>query len=441
MKKIMLFATVALAMGALSSCMRSDDWEMFRHPIHVTGSANPQYGVPVATGELNINDLMTSFSADYSGLITDDEVITIKYDTSLSDTIDALSNVSFKGSHLPSASTLNLKANDETKAFWIPKDTTMVDTIDIDFFNDVDYAGQINIEHIWMALRVGASGEGAEFVRNYVKARFFNLQLSYEDHNGVRKTFGGMPAANVEVNDIYQGFNHLFDSVDIASIVNDMPRKIFASYTFRFQVSSDLVTSQIMSMPYNQILDSIHMTKLMYFAKLEVTMPLSVQFNGLSYIYPISLGDGLNSFNIDSIVSSISSDLNFDIDSALFRLTFFNGIPLNLTISATLQDENGTNIVKLFKNETVASANTTPNPSNPTQYFAASEKETILETRLSNTDIDNLHLAKTLNVRLRVDSDNKHVSIRRSDKLRLKAFLILKPTVGLDISLTDRGML
>lgn len=441
MKKTIFFAALLLFVGALSSCLRSDDWEMLRHPIHVTGSANPQYGVPVATGELNINDLMSSFSADYSGFITDDEVITIKYDTSLRDTIDALSNVSFKGNADRTPATLALKGNDGTKAFWIPKDTTMVDTIDIDFFNDVDYAGQINIEHIWMTLRVGASGEGAEFVRPYVKARFFNLQLSYEDHNGVKKTFGGMPAANVEVNDIYDGFDHHFDSVDIASIVNDMPRRIFASYTFRFLVSSDMVTSQIMTMPYNQILDSIHMTKLMYFAKLSITMPLSVQFNGLSYVYPVSLGDGLNSLNIDSIVSSISSDLNFDIDSALFRLTFYNGIPLNMTMTATLQDENGTNIVRLFKNETVASANTVPNPANPAQYVADSEKETTFEARLSNADIDNLHLAKTLNVKLRVDSDNKHVCIKRSDKLRLKAFLIVKPTVGVDIPVTNSGLL
>ena len=140
MKKITLFASILLFLGMLTSCLRSDDWELLRHPIHVTGSANPQYGIPVVTGELNINDLMSSFSADYAGMITDDEIVTIEYQIDLRDTILALSEISLKGNK-PAPPEIN---NDEPK-FWIPKDTTLVDTIDIDFFNDVDYVGQINI--------------------------------------------------------------------------------------------------------------------------------------------------------------------------------------------------------------------------------------------------------------------------------------------------------
>ncbi len=436
MKKITLFASILLFLGMLTSCLRSDDWELLRHPIHVTGSANPQYGIPVVTGELNINDLMSSFSADYAGMITDDEIVTIEYQIDLRDTILALSEISLKGNK-PAPPEIN---NDEPK-FWIPKDTTLVDTIDIDFFNDVDYVGQINIEHLWLKLKVGASGEGASWVNEYVKARFFNLNISYEDHYGVVKQFGSLPGANVEVTDIYAGFDHLFDSVDIQRIANDMPRRIFASYTFRFSVSSDLITSQIMTMPYSEILDSIHMTKLMYYADLHLTMPLSVQFNGLNYSYPISLGDGMSSLNLDSIMSSLSSDIHFDMDSARFRLTLNNGIPLAMTLSATMQDANGINIIRLFNNELINPANVGSNPDNPSQYVAISPKETVIETLLKNNDIDNLHLARTLNVKLKVDSENKHVCIRRSDKLGLKGFLIVKPTMDIDIPVTNGGLI
>ena len=435
MKKITLFAVVLFVAGAMTSCLRSDDLDLLRHPIHITGSANPQYGIPVATGELDINDLLSSFSADYAGMITDDDVITVQYQMNLSDTIKALSNISLKNS------APKVKGGAPSpKATWMSKDTTMVDTIDIDFFNDVDYAGLINIEHIWLTLKVGAFGRGAEMVRPYIRARFFNLHISYEDHNGVVKDFGGMPAANVQINDIYEGFNHHFDSVDIQSIVNDMPRRIFTSYTFRFSVSSDLVMSNIMSMPYAEILDSVQMTELIYSADLNVSMPLSVQFNGLNYSYDVSLGDGLNSLNLDSIMSTISEDINFDVDSARFRLKMFNGIPLNLRLSATMQDANGNDLIYLFNNESVAAANLASNPANPTQFVAISEKESELNARLDNADMDKIHLAKNLKVDLTIDSDNKHVLIRRSDKLRLKGFLVVKPTVGVDIPVTDNGI-
>lgn len=444
MRKIMLFAAVLFAAGAMTSCLRSDDWEMLRHPIHVTGEANPRYGIPVATGEMNINDLLSSFSGDYSGMITSDEIITVKYDTSLSDTIKALSNFSLKSTPKIPA----LKGG-EPKGMWVSKDTTMIDTIDIDFFNDVDLAGQIDIEHIWLTLAVGAYGRSGseDLIRPYVRARFLNLRISYEDHNGNLKTFSGMPSANVQINDIFEGFNKHFDSVDVASIVNDMPRRIFTSYTFRFQVNTDLVTSNIMTMPYAEILDSVQMTELIYSADLNVSLPLSVEFHNLRYSFDVDLGDGLSSVNLDSIIHEISSDINFDIDSARFRLTLYNGIPLNLTLDAAMQDENGNNLVRLFNNQTIHSANLASNPANPSQYIAISEKETTLETRLTSADIDKLDRAKKMKVTIRIDSQNittgnyLHVCIRRSDYLRLKGFLIINPSLNVDIPLTNSGIL
>ena len=435
MRKIMLFAAALFIAGAMTSCLRGDDLEMFRHPIHVTGTVNPQYGIPVASGELNINDLLSSFSSDYSGMITDDEIITVTYDTSLSDTIRALSNVSFKNSR-------KIKPRiDQAKEMWLTKDTTLMDTIDIDFFNDVDYAGQIDIDHIWLTLKVGAYGKGArDFIGNNVRARFLDLQISYEDHNGVLRNFGGMPSAYAEINNIFDGFNKHFDSVDIADIVNDMPRRIITSYTFRFQVSSSLMTSNIMSMPYAQILDSIQMTELIYSADLHISLPLSVEFHNMKYNFPVDLGDGLSSVNLDSIVASISSDINFDIDSARFRLTLLNGIPLTLSLTYTMQDAYGNNLIRLFNNKTIAAAELAPNPSNPSQWEAASEKETIIEAPLSAVDIDNLKNAKTLMITFKVDSQSKHVCIRRSDSLKLKGFLILSPSLGVDIPVTNNGI-
>ena len=185
MKKSTLFIAVLLVCGALSSCLRSDDLEVLRHPINVTGSISPQYGIPVASGEMNINDLLSNLSSEYQGLITDDNVITLDYEAHMSDTILAFSQIpNFMGNVAPARN----YAKDGTT--WYSKDTTIIDTIDIDFFTDVaDLSGQIDMEHIWLNLAVRAYGECPESIRPYVRATFDNLAIKYEDHNGTLKTF------------------------------------------------------------------------------------------------------------------------------------------------------------------------------------------------------------------------------------------------------------
>ena len=91
MKKRVFFATVvALACTSLTSCIKSDDLNMLRHPITVTGEMNPTFGIPVGNGEMNMNDLLTSLSSNYNGMISDTgEVITVRYSMSSNDTVFA----------------------------------------------------------------------------------------------------------------------------------------------------------------------------------------------------------------------------------------------------------------------------------------------------------------------------------------------------------------
>lgn len=433
MKKIMLFAAVLFAFGALTSCLRSDDWEILKHPIHVTGTLSPQYGVPVASGEMNINDLLSSLSSDYSGYLSNDEVVTVQYDTSLSDTIYA-SSLS-----IPSSKTLKLRGAKD--AIWYSKDTTLVDTIDIDFFNDVTVSGNINIEHIWVNLGVRAYGECSDVVKPYVKARFENLSIKYEDHNGVLKTFSGVSVGRIDIDDISDGFERHFDSIDVKDIANDMPRRIIASYKMKFRVSSDLVSDNMANMTYAEILDSVQMTRLIYAANLNVSMPLSIEFNNLTFSYDVNLGDGLSQVNLDSIINSISPVLDVDIERTRMRMVLDNGIPLQFTLNASLVDAQGSHLVTLFTNATVASALVGTNPANPAQYVAIQDKETTLEAVLDNNDIDKLSKAKILKVVLKTDSNNKHVAIRRSDYLKVRAYLITKPSVNIDAPITNGGIL
>lgn len=434
MKRTLLFASILLFAGMVTSCLREDDLEMFRHPIHVTGEIHPQYGVPIGQGEMNVNDLLSHLSSSYTGMLdSTSDLIVIKYDTAASDTIWPLSNVGVK-KYTPKVRNVGAKA-----AMWT-KDTTVRDTIEIDFFDDVEFLDSMDIAHIWLHLAVNAIGDCPDAIKEYISASFNNLSISYIDHAGVTKNFPSFLSDTMFIDDIESGVYKNFDSVDVATIVNDRPKKIITSYNFTFGVSSAILAN-MSSMPWGQILDSLHMTWLSYSAKLGVTMPLSVSISQLNYSFPVDLGDGLASVNIDSIVASINSHINVDIKQSIIKIVLDNGIPLNLTLSADLLKANGNVLVNLFTDEVVPAAPIAQVPGDPTSYYATGKTAHTIQSTLNEDQLDLLKKAKTMRLKVKMDSNNKHVQLKRSDFLTLKLYLIVSPSASFDIPVTNGGII
>lgn len=445
MKKTMLFAAVLFVFGVFTSCLRDDDLELLRHPIHVTGSASPQFGIPVATGEMDINSLLSNLNSEFSGVLdSNSSVLTLSYSASGGDTIKAGTFVGMTSPapHMNYAVPKGSSAKDDYT--WFPKDTIFTDTIDIDFFNgiDLDINGRIDIEHIWVNLGARVFGRTSPYYQQFVKGQLDRLVIQYEDYNGTTNTFNDFVIAPIEFNNITDTTERYFDSVDVASIVNDMPRKIITSFRFRMYIRSDLLDSIVIkNIPYETVLDSLRMTELIYNGDLKVTMPLSVQLNNFAYSYSLDLGEGLSSVNLDSIVSSISEGINVDMNQSRVRLVFQNGIPLKFIMNAHMANATGFPIISLFNNSTIAAANLGSNPDNTSQFIAISDKETTIEVVLNENDLKKLGDARTLRLNFTLDSEGKHVCIRRSDFLKIKAYLIINPDVNVDISVTDNGLL
>lgn len=441
MKKSILFAALLFVLGALTSCLRDDDLELFRHPIHVSGEASPQFGVPVASGELNINDLLSRLSAQYTGYIdTTEEILTLTYSGSKQDTIKATS--AMLGKHAPRVNARKGNRFKGSDTVWFPKDTVFADTIAIDFFNDVDYHNQINIEHIWVNLSARAFGSCSPYYRQFIKGKFDRVVIAYEDHDGVKKYYSGFTVPAIEFDNITDTTERNFNSIDVASIVNDMPRKLMISFRCRMYIRSDLIDSIILNnITYSDMLDSLRMTQLIYSAKVDVRMPLSVEFNNLQYNYDLDLGQGLSSINLDSILASLGDGIDVEISKSRFNLTFLNGIPLKFNVNATMQDANGNNLVTVFANENIAASPTKANPANPAQLISDGETKTVMEAILSKSDLEKLKDARKLKVLLKIDSDSKHVCVRRTDYLKMKAYLVLTPSMNVDIPVTHNGIL
>ena len=82
-----------------------------------------------------------------------------------------------------------------------------------------------------------------------------------------------------------------------------------------------------------------------------------------------------------------------------------------------------------------------PDPATPTHYMATSGVKTTLEAKLDQKDLDKLNKARNLKVILTTDTNNKHVTIRREDFLKIKAYLQLHPVVDIDVTVSENGIL
>lgn len=436
MKKRVLFATVVALTCALTSCMREDDWSMLSHPINITGEMHPTFGVPIGTGQMNMNDLLTSMSALYAGNIDpNSNTITVQYNVGVSDTIYALSYVPFP---FPGGS----KGPGAKEAFYT-KDTVVETSIDIDFFNNVVELENLSMAHVYVVLSVAVDGDAPASIANHVNVVFDSMELWYDDYNGVHKQFvptdANLSDFNVQIDDIRTGVHQTFDTMDMAPMINDRPSRLYARYHMKLNVENSIITQNIANMSIGQIIDSLGMTRVIYSANMDVKMPLSVSINDMDYSFSLDMGSGLASVNLDSILKNINEGLSAEVTMSEFTLVLDNGIPLNLTLSAYgYAADSVTRLCTLFSNEKVPAAQTAPMPNDPTVYEAISSTHKEVVASLDKTKLDQLNNSKYLRVEITVDSrDNqgalKHVAVKRSDFLNMRAYLKVHPAINVDI--------
>jgi len=423
----------------MTSCLRDDDWEMLKHPVSITGQMHPVFGIPIGTGQMNMNDLFTNMSAIYEGNIdTNSNTITVEYNVNVSDTIRALSYVPFPGFK-------GSKGSRSPKSSFYTKDTVVETAIDIDFFNNVIGLENLSIAHVYVVLSVGVQGNAPDIVAQNVNAVFDSMELWYDDHNGVHKQFTpsdvDLSSFSVTINDLRTGSQQTFDTMDMASMINERPSKLYARYHMKINVDNSLITENIATMSIGQILDSLQISYLVYSANMDVDMPLSVSVNDMMYSFYLDLGNGLSGINLDSILRNIDEGISAEIAMSEFTLETSNGIPLNLTLSAYgCASDSVTRLCTLFSDRVVRAAQMAPVPNDPAVYEAVAPSYDTVAAQLNRATLDQLNQSKYLRVDILVDSRDpqnnlRHVAVKRSDLLDLKAYLKVHPTVNIDINM------
>lgn len=416
-----------MATVMLASCIRNDEWELLRHPVHVQGTLDPNFGTPIAYGEVTINDVLHMFNGNYTGVLDpEDEVLTINFEAEGADSILARSLMEKTVGH---------------KGTFMASDTTISYNVNITLFDNVTLQeilnGNISINHLWLDFSADVHGECHESVRDtvakYVHAVFDSLVVNYTDHNGTEHTFPGLNIDPIPFDSVLTTKHIQFDSVDLAEIVNSMPSNVKVSYRFRFALDDAIFALDLADTHFNQLLDEIKMTKIYYEAKMKVAFPFEIKIGALPYSFDVDLGDGLSQVDIDALLDSIGEGVDIDIKDSYLTLGFTNSIPMDMGIAGTMIDANGMPIGLPLFADTITSARTAPSPDDPTTDVAVEGTHTKVVIAMNRQRLQQLRNAKKIRFDLLMATGNKNVTIRRSDYLKIKVYLRLHPAAEIDI--------
>ena len=314
--KLLLIATVAVL--AMSSCMRDEDWKLLKNPIHLQGHVDPSYGVPVAYGQMTLHDILGMLDESYTGRIdANSDVITIYFDTNAVDTIKNIIPAQTTGSK-------GMKTDPE---FFTMVDTIMEYSVPITLFDKVaenELVGNenIQIDELWlnlhMILKALVPDNVEAFVNNddNVRSHLDQFEIWYTPHSG-----------GSEIN------------VNMASIINKMPKSIRIRFHYDFKVSLATLFGGMSTTQMMELRDSINKLRIAYDATLHADFPLDVKINELPYNFKLKLnGDSLARFDIQETLDSIANGLSVDLSEAKLSLAFDNHLPVDLCITTYLID-------------------------------------------------------------------------------------------------------
>ena len=438
MKKRLFFALVAIM--ALSACMRDDDWKLLKNPIHIQGQIDPSYGVPVAYGKMTFHDILGMLSSTYTGHIYDTtDVITIFFDTNMSDTLRNVTPGLSKGG---------------SKVNVIGKDTTLEYSVNISLFDGADFnqtigADNITIGDLWLNLRAIFKAEVPENVRDiinnesYVSSTIDNIKIFYTKHDGTEVEFTGLVLPDETLKHLIQGDTVDRDKVNLKSIINDMPKNIRVQFDYHFWLTDQFFFSYPMGQ-YPALKDSIDKMKICYNVDLNAEFPFDIRINRLPYSFEINLnGDSLPSLDIQQTLDSIARGLTVDLKNAKLSLAFDNNIPANLNMSAFLIDSTGSIIGdSLIRDTRISSAPIKVDPITGKNVSNGSTR-TVIVAPIDAQRLRDLKKTRKIgfNLAIATGSSTGTVSMRRSDFLYIKAFVMVHPTATADIPLTNQGLI
>jgi hypothetical protein len=446
-----LFLVLALAaLITLPSCVREEDWDLLKHPIHVTASVDPNIGAPIASGQLSFNDILHMLSSTYTGIVDPNaDIITIHFDTVMTDTIRHLADTNYSSSLIPPFKT--------GKAATIIKDTTITYGLDITLFDNIEIedlvAGNIEIGSLLLNVNSFIKADCPDSVivgvRRYVSAAINNFTINYTDHNGNNQVFTTFSNEQIPVDSLLVGFHYNRTDIELRDIINEMPRHIEVSYRFHFELDGAFFSDPECLNMYN----GMRQFFVFYNADVRADFPLDIRIGSIPYNFTINFaGDSLPHIDIDHIIDSMVQGFGLNAEHDVYlkesqlKFAFENNIPLNLDMAAYLLDEHDSLIGDTLIRHGIQSAACRPVGGFSTSYESERPYTTRLDVPLDTMRYSQFRQTSKIGFKLRVatgdaNAAGRTVAIRRDDYLKIKVYAQLHPSAFVNVRVTNQGLI
>lgn len=437
MKKAFYASIAAVLM--LCSCVRSEDWEMLRNPLHVSGQIDPYFGFPVASSQLYLEDVIGLLpqASQYIDTNNPGNLITLKFDTTLLTDIDFSSKKHASRWHSKGTS-----SHGDTLII----DTTFSGMQDINFFEDNDLLKKIKLSNVivdWAAnLTLNVSNEFQNLDTNKIKAYISNFKINAI---GYDNTVVEIPLSNVGTINVgallHNQSQHvsILNDFDLAALATQLteiaPKKIQYSANLRLKVAETFLTD-----PQEILYDSLKINSISINSDINVTFPINISIGYISHTIDtvaFSLGNQL-----DSVITSFEGNgISLDMKEAQVKLKIQNSLPFDAKLGVVILDQSQTPILTVMDtaNSLLAGAPIVPSTDNPSLYVTSGQSTSEVSINIDYNQLKTLQQGKYVRfiVAASTSADangaQPFVAPRRTDGIGIKMYIKLHPSVMLDI--------
>lgn len=448
MKRTILCVALAMLTVGFTSCLKDGDKEILNHPVHVQGEFEPSFGVPLTSGQWNIDNLLNMSGTDYEQYLDmSSDVLTFIYDTTISGNMATTSSSARVPSRRPHS--LRAKSGD---APWVNKDTTMNFNIMLDIYDEESmntfFESDLALDSVGLNITlfmqsICTDHEVDSMLRRFATTTIDSLVITYVDANGYIRHLPAVSMQTITLHQLLDGQTVNISGINLAEAVNNRARSINVFYRFRFQISNDIFAGDITTTPFDKLIDFTDNMTVDYNADLHLSIPLMVRISNLVFSDTIKInkqestntGTGDNNENNINLDSLLNGGLSLELDSSFFTLTLENGMPLSLTLSADLLDENGNVLTSLANNENISAAQISPMGIHNV-YHATSTTKSTVRILLTDNQLQSFKSANSILLNFGLQSaEGKYVAIKRSDLLRIKAKILARVHASLDVEI------
>lgn len=421
---------IVVALLAVQSCTKEDDFEALRHPILLEGDFDPVWGLPVAKMSANIGDLvgMLDTNSTVEVYIDNNDLVSFRYADTFYNTFDQFGE---------KKAILHTKGEYDT----LRSQNVLSGSLDIPLYQSLDILenGTLQLTGLYFTLTAQITAfvndSLMELFRQGVRIYFDSISLRIQCQDGFTPTIDlGGERGTISTTDLIEGQDFtIFDNFDIGQLLNHKP--IAIQYAMRMNMAIPIDQWELLDPDH--AFDSLGVDSITSVVNAFADFPLQLYCRDISYTDTIPIDLPMD--DIDTILNEVERYLTLDSTSCIIIETQ-NHLPLNLHLNTLFLDENMHPVTRpLFASDSIVyGAPLVPLGGESFSYVSGGSTKSRIVVPITLQLAKDLRRARHMQFSLGgststlgAQGSQPTIVVRGQDKVDLKAYIVLAPHVHL----------